>query len=164
MPATEATIQLAQFYAKIRPLLDADTAPRLAQSINGWISYYQSLQVLRGGYSPSATLYMREQFYPLATTLLDHIADTVCHFFALPWPCAEIPHARLTRLFPGLCTEKRLQGDVAGLHAAMRDLHARIVVPGKTGPASPAEGGAPHGTPAPQAHLQELLLGIDHYM
>jgi hypothetical protein len=164
MPATDATARIEHFFAIIRPQLDAHTAPVLSQSLHGWISYHHSLQVIRGGYSPPAIAYMREHFYPFATTLLNQIANTFCYFFALPWPCAEVPHTRLTRIFPDICTEKQFAGDAASLHAAMRDLQERIVVHGKTGPASSAEWFEERISPAQQEHQRDVLACIDQYI
>jgi hypothetical protein len=164
MPATTTTARIEQFFATIRPQLNVHTEPVLSQSIHGWISYYHYLQVIRGGYSPPAMAYMCEHFYPFATTLLDHIADTVCQFFALPRPGVEVSHTRLTRIFPDICTEQELQGDSASLHAAMRELQERIVVHGKTGPVSSTEWFAARWTPAQQEQLVEVLTALDHYI
>jgi hypothetical protein len=163
MRVTDATTRIAQFVERIRPHLDADTGTRLTHSIHGWIGAYHYLQVICGGYSPPAIAYMQEHFCSFAMVLLAHIADTFCYFFALPLPCAEVPHTRLTRIFPDLCTEKRLQEDVAGLHAAMRALQERVVVYGKTGPVSSTAWGEERRSPAPHDQLLEVLACIDQY-
>ena len=163
MRATEVTSRLAQFLERLHPHLDAHTDAVMVESIQGWIRAYHYLHVLRGGYSPQAMAYMQEHFATFATSLLDHMADTFCHYFVLPWPCAEVPHTRLARVFPALCAAHQLQGDIAGLHAYMHELQDRIVAQDKAVLASHAAWqNEPGGTPLP-APLMELLSCIDQY-
>jgi len=164
MRATEVTTRIERFMVLLRPYLNPHTEAVLTQSIYGWISAYHYLQVVHGGYSPQAVAYMREHFYVFATRLLDHIADTFCHYFLLPWPCVEVPHTRLTRVFPALCAEKQLQGDIEGLHATMRELQERVVVPGKAGPVQHAAWLEEPVATTPPAHLLDVLTCLDQYM
>jgi hypothetical protein len=164
MRATAVTIRIEQFLVLIRPHLDAHTEAVLLQSLYGWISAYHYLQVIRGGYSPQAMAYMREHFYTFATALLNHMVDTFCHYFGLPWPCTEVPHTRLTRVFPALCAAQQLQGDTAGLHAYMRDLEERIRGHGTAGPAQDAAWQEEPGATTPPAPLLEVLSCIDQYI
>ena len=158
MRAPDTSTRIAQFVTSIRPQMEAHADAVLLQSLQGWLSYYRYLQVLRGGYSPPTVAYMQEHFFECATALLDHMADTFCHFFRLPWPCPEVLHTRLTRVFPEVCTAQHFQGDVAALHASMRDLQARIVTSGKG--ARLEEGAAV----TPPEQLRELLDGLDQYI
>src|SRR4029453_7563732 len=85
-------------------------------------------------------------------------------FFLLPWPCTKVPHTRLTRVFPDMCMQKQLQGDVEGLHAYMRDLQERIVAPGKSGPTGSKEWLGEGGGGPPPEHLRELLTCLEQYI
>ena len=153
------TAHIAQFLAVLQSHTEASAG--LSQSLTAWLSYYRILQTARGAANPSTTASLRRHFSPLATALLDQAADTFCHFFALPWLRAERTHTRLTRALPGICTEQRLDGDTAGLHTMMRQLHEYLEAPDISNRASSALGTEPH---TQLADFSEVLACIDQYL
>lgn len=150
---------IAQFLAVLQSHPEASAG--LSQSLVAWLSYYRVLQTARGAANPSTMASLRRQFSPLATALLDQAADTFCHFFALPWLRAERTHTRLTRALPGICAEQRLDGDTAGLHTMMRQLHEYLGAPDISSGASSALGTEPY---TQLADLSEVLACIDQYL
>jgi len=153
---------IAQFLATLQSHPEASAG--LSQSLTAWLSYYRILETVRGAANPSTTASLRRHFSPLATALLDQMADTVCHFFALPWLQAERTHTRLTRALPGICTEQRLDGDTAGLQAMMRELHERLGALDTSSSVSSALGAVGVETHTQPADLSEILACIDQYL
>ena len=156
--------RIAQFLEALQTHPEAHAAVGLSQSLTAWLSYYRLLEPMRGGANPSTAAALRQHFSLLATALLDQVADTFCHFCALPWLRAERTHTRLTRAFPALCVEKNLQGDTTSVHTTMRELHALLIAPGiassTRGAPSPA-GGETH---TPPADLPNIVACIDQYL
>jgi hypothetical protein len=142
-----------QFIAAIRTRPTASTHTALHQSLNAWLTYYRYLHFVIEEFRLSVPEFLREQFYPFAHTVLDHLAETFCYFFGLPMSCAEMSHTRLMHAFRVICTEKGLQGDINALHALMRDLHTRIILHRIS------------GTPMPMHdNLTDLLTCLDQYI
>lgn len=128
MEPVSVSAHAEQFLTIIHSRTDTDAYRHLRQNIDTWLSYYRYLRMTLGrGYSPSVVELIGTSFYPFAQAVLDHFSATFCAFFVLPWPHAEMTHTRLTRTFAHICAEKMLRGDTATLHAAMQELHARIV-------------------------------------
>src|SRR5262249_44989894 len=67
-----------------------------------------------------------ESFYTLAIGVLDSIADTFQCYFGLAWDRSAATHARLSRHFHSLCTEKALVLTPTALRLLMPDVHACI--------------------------------------
>ena len=164
MSPLSVAAHIAQCLEALRTGPETPTVAGLAQSLTAWLSYVRVLERVRGRANPATAAVMHTQFAPLATALLDQVADTFCRVFALPWPPAERTHTQLTQAFPALCSAHRWQGDTAGLHAVMRELHARLMLPGtpRTARGTPrAAGGA---TPIPPADLPEVGACLNQYL
>jgi len=153
-----------RFIAAIRNRTDPHTEAMLHQSLNAWLSYYRCLQILLETYRPSVTAFMREHFYPFAHAVLDHVAETFCYFFALPCQPSEFTHTRLTQMFLNICAEKRLQGEVAELHALMRELYTRIIVQDAHSETRGMLGSTYSRAITPPEDLIALLACIDQYI
>jgi hypothetical protein len=156
--------RIAQFLAVLRTHPEARTAVELSQSLTAWLSYYRLLEPVRGGANPATAASLRRHFAPLATALLDQVADTFCRFFALPWLRVECTHTRLTRVFPALCVENSLRGDTAGVHAIMRALHVYLMAPGSASSASGAPDPVGGEIRIPPAALHDILACIEQYL
>jgi hypothetical protein len=157
-------IRVEQFLAVMRTRVGASTTTVLSQSINVWLSYYRYLRMVRGGYSPVAVASIRDNFYPFAQAMLNHLAETFGVFFALSWLRTESSHTHLTAAFLTICVEKNLQGDSAALHAIMHELQTRIIArqtDSRTRSASRFTSGA---TMTPHENLIDLLACIDQYI
>jgi len=154
--------RMAQFLAVLQRHPEASAV--LSQNLTAWLSYYRILETVRGAANPSTTASLRRHFFPLVIALLDQVADTFCYFFALPWPRAERTHTRLTQAFPAICTEKKLKGDTAGLHAMMRQLHARFGTVDTASSAYSAPGAVDGETRIQPVDLSEPLAWIDQYL
>jgi hypothetical protein len=156
--------RIAQFLEALQAHSEADTAVHLSRSLTAWLSYYRVLDPVRGGANPSTAASLQRHFSPLAIALLDQVADTFCHFFALSWIHAERTHTRLTRAFPAICTEKRLQGNTAGVHAAMRELHISLMASGTASSVYEAPDAVGGETHPPPADLPNVLARIEQYL
>jgi hypothetical protein len=154
--------RIAQFLAALQSHPEASAG--LSQSLTAWLSYYRILETMRGGANPSTTASVRRYFSPLATALLDQVADTFCQFFTLPWLHAERTHTRLTRVFPAICAEQRLEGDTTGLYATMRELHTRFGTLDTASSAYGAPGAVGGETRIQPADLSGVLTSIDQYL
>src|SRR5215510_5595460 len=97
MDTLRATAAITQFLTLIRACPNAAAIILLTQSINVWLAYYPILQTVLGGYSPSIVMFIHEQFYAFAYTVLDAITATFCSFFGLPWTGAKVSHTHLTK-------------------------------------------------------------------
>jgi hypothetical protein len=156
--------RIAQLLVVLGTQHETRAAGELSQSLTAWLSYYRLLEPMRGAANPSTAAALQSYFSLLATALLDQVADTFCHFFALPWLRTERTHTHLTQAFPTLCLEKSLQGDTAGVHTAMRALHARLVAPAISRGAFgvPSAGGGE--TPIPPADLPKIVAHLEQYL
>jgi len=128
MQPVSVSAHVEHFLTAMHARADAEAYKRLRQSIETWLSYHRYLRMTLGrSSSPYVVEFIRTSFYPFAQAVLDHCTATFCTFFELSWQHVEMTHTHLTRTFAHLCAEHRLQGDTAKLHAAMHELHARIV-------------------------------------
>lgn len=152
------------FIAALSHRTDAYTAGVLSHSIHAWLSYYRCLRMVLTLSRSAVTSHLWPCFYPFAQAVLDHLAETYCLFFAVPWIPAEMSHWRLTHAFPAFCAEHRFQGDGAALHALMRELCARIVEPNTHGDTPYVSTCTEHVVMPPHAQLTPLLACLEQYI
>jgi hypothetical protein len=137
-----------------RPNTQAVTA--LVRSIYSWLSYYPYLHTVVGGLSAVVAGVVGEQWYALATIVLNGVAVTCYAVFGWPVPVTTRAHSQLTREFPHLCEVYRLQGETADLAARMRDLEARII--------ARRVDESQRTTASPRDTVMDLLWRLDQYI
>jgi hypothetical protein len=155
LPVTACTEQFLVAVRRYAPTVQTPTA--LQQRIAAWMPYYRTLHVVLGGNLPLAPAERAALFHLFAQATLDGIAETVRGFFSLPWTRAEFSHRRLTSVFPRLCTEYRLTGEIQDISVRLGDLQARIVEHRYTS-------GWAHDSAVSHETLADLLSGIGQYI
>src|SRR5262249_992445 len=81
-----------------------------------------------------------------------------------PLPVVPRGSARMVRLLPGICIEQRLDGDTAGLHVIMCELHVRLEALDTSSSVSGALGAVSTETHTQPADLTEILACMDQYL
>ena len=158
MSVLPVTVVFAQFLAGLSQ--EAPTAPPDAirlQSMTAWLPYYRTLQTVLGGNTVLAPPEKSACFSLFAQATLDGIAEMVRGFFGLPWTRAEFSHARLTTVFPHLCTAYQLTGATQDVWSRLHDLQERI------GEQRRQDAGAAGVAPAPDT-LPDLMIRIEAYL